>query len=183
MSTHHARQDPLLRPDEATDHTRGPASAPVTVIEYGDFECPSCRQAHVALEIMLPHFGHQMRLVFRHFPVVEDHPHAELAAEAAEAAGAQGKFWPMHDMLFEHQQHLDEGHLLGYATETGLDLARYRNEMSDHVYLQRVQEHMASGHRLGVRTTPTFFVNGVFADVSFGMQHLHEAIDRALSTA
>jgi protein-disulfide isomerase len=176
-----AKLDPLLYPDEATDHIRGPASAPVTVIEYGDFECPSCRQAHAALEVMLPHFGEQMRLVFRHFPVREDHPHAELAAEASEAAGAQGKFWSMHDSLFEHQQHLDEQGVLGCAAEIGLDLTRCRKELSDHVYLPRVQEHMQSGHRLGVRSTPTFFVNGELADVSFGMQHLHEAIDRALT--
>ena len=183
MTTTNAKLDPLLQPDEATDHIRGPASAPVTVIEYGDFECPSCRQAHGALEVMLPHFGDRMRFVFRHFPVREDHPHAELAAEAAETAGAQGKFWPMHDLLFEHQQHLDEPHLLDYAARLGLDLARYRNEMSDHVYLQRVQEHMQTGRQLGVRSTPAFFVNGVIADVSFGMQHLHEAIDRALAAA
>src|SRR6478735_10182750 len=140
MSTLHANPDPLLYPDEATDHIHGRASAPVTVIEYGDFECPVCRQAHGALEVMLAHFGPRICFVFRHFPIRDAHPHAELAAEAAEAAGAQGKFWPMHDLLFEQQQHLDEHHLLDCAVKVGLDLPRYRNEMSDHVYLQRVQE-------------------------------------------
>lgn len=174
--------DSLLHPDEAVDHIRGPASAPVTVIEYGDFECPVCRQAHGALEVMLPHFSNQVCFAFRHFPLRDPHPHAELAAEAAEAAGAQGRFWPMHDLLFEQQQHLDEQHMFGWAAKVGLDLPRYRNEMTDHVYLQRVQEHVQSGRLLGVRSTPAFFVNGAFADVSFGMQHLHEAIDRALAT-
>jgi protein-disulfide isomerase len=175
------RPDPLLQPDEKTDHIRGPASAPVTVVEYGDFECPSCLQADAALKVMLPHFGDQLRLVFRHYPLREAHPHAELAAEAAEAAGAQGRFWPMYEMLFANQQHLKEKQLRQYAESLGLDLPRYENEMKDHVYLQRVQEHMQSGERLGIRSTPAFYVNGVFTDVSFGLQHLHEAIDRALA--
>lgn len=175
-----AKLDPLLSPDGAIDHIRGPASAPVTLIEYGDFECPSCIQAYSALKIMLPHFGHQLRFVFRHFPLREVHPHAELAAETAEAAGAQGKFWPMYELLFTNQQHLKEKHLLDYAAQVGLDLPRYQNEINDHVYLQRVQEHMLGGRHLGVRATPTFYVNGVVTDVSFGLQRLHEAIDKQL---
>lgn len=177
-----ARLDPLFYPNKDTDHINGPASAPVAVIEYGDFECPSCRQAHGALQVMLPHFGGQVRFVFRHFPLRE-HPHAALAAEAAETAGAQGKFWPMHYQLFEHQLHLDEGAVLECASRAGLDLPRYRREMTDHLHRQRVQEQVAGGQHLGVRSTPAFFVNGVFADVSFGLQHLHEAIDRALLAA
>jgi protein-disulfide isomerase len=177
-----ARLDPLLCPDEATDHINGPASARVTVIEYGDFECASCRQAYGALEVMLPHFGAQLRFIFRHFPLPE-HPHAALAAKAAEAAGAQGRFWPMHNQLFEHQLHLDETQMLECASRLGLDLPRYRQEMADDLYRSRVQEQVAGGRRLGVRSTPAFFVNGVFADVSFGLQHLHEAIDRALLAA
>lgn len=175
-----SKPEPLLLPDEAVDHIFGPASAPVTVMEYGDFECPSCFQAHAALKVMLPHFAGQMRFVFRHFPLREVHPHAELAAETAEAAAAQGKFWPMYELLFAHQQHLKDKHLRDYAEQVGLDMARYQNEIRDHVYLQRVQEHMHSGRQLGVRSTPAFYVNGVFTDVSFGLQHLHEAIDRAL---
>ena len=182
MSTVHTKLDPLLYPDEATDHIHGPASAPVAVIEYGDFECPVCCQAHGALEVLLAHFGQRMCYVFRHYPMREAHPHAELAAEAAEAAAAQGKFWPMQGLLFEHQQHLDERRLLECATKAGLDLRRYRKEMRDRIYLQRVQEHMEGGRHLGLRSTPAFFVNGSFADVSFGVQHLHEAIDRALAT-
>ena len=169
-----------LAADPATDHIEGHASARVTVIEYGDFECSSCLQAHQALKVIRPHFGSNLRFVFRHFPLRELHPHAELAAEAAEAAGAQGKFWPMYELLFGNQQHLKEKHLLDYAGRIGLDIARYQNEMRDHVYLQRVQEHMESGRQLGVRASPAFYVNGRFVDVSFNLQHLHEAIDKAL---
>ncbi|MET0544535.1 MAG: DsbA family protein [Variovorax sp.] len=170
----------VLTIDPATDHARGPASARVTLIEYGDFECPSCRQAQSALKIMLAHFGDQVRFVFRHFPLREVHPHAELAAEASEAASAQHKFWPFHDLLFAHQQQLDEKHVTRYAEEAGLDMPRYINEMRDHVYLQRVQEHIEGGRRLSVRATPTFYVNGEFCDVSFGLEHLHKTIEKAL---
>jgi protein-disulfide isomerase len=180
---HPAQPDPLLQPDEAVDHILGSASAPVTVVEYGDFECPSCAQAHPAVAMLRAHFGPRLRFVYRHYPQREAHPHAELAAEAAEAAGAQGKFWAFHDMLFENQQHLKDKHLAGYASLVGLDMARYQFEMKDRVYLQRVQEHVLSGRRLGLRGTPAFYVNGVYADVSFGLQHLHEAIDRALPRA
>lgn len=173
----------LLAPDEATDHIQGPASASVTLIAYGDFECPACAQAFAALKIMLPHFGSQLRFVFRHFPLREVHPHAELAAEAAEAAGAQGKFWPMHELLFANPQHLTEKHLLEYAAQLGLDMPRYRNEMSDHVYLQRVQEHVLGGRYLGLQTTPAFYLNGVFARCSSDLKALYEAIDQALVAA
>ncbi|MDB5778774.1 MAG: oxidoreductase [Polaromonas sp.] len=176
----HSRTLSVLQPDEATDHIRGPASAPVTLVEYGDFECPACSQAYGAVNILRAHFGDQLRFVFRHFPLREVHPHAELAAEAAEAAGAQGRFWPMYDLLFTHPQQLKEKHLLDHASQLGLDMARLRNEMTDHVYLQRVQEHVLGGQQLGVRSTPAFYVNGVFTDVSFGLEHLHEAVDKAL---
>lgn len=172
--------DPLLIPDPATDHILGPASAPVTVIEYGDFECPSCGQAHAALTILLHRFGDRVRLVFRNFPQIGIHPHAEIAAEAAEAAGAQGRFWPFHDLLFAHQDRLKGTHLRRYAAQAGLDLERYDYEMNDHVYLQRVQEHVGGGERLGIHAMPTFYVNGTLTDVSFGLKHLEEAVERAL---
>lgn len=172
--------NPLLVPDKATEHILGPDSAPVTVIEFGDFECPSCRQAHPAVQLLLSHFAHQVRFVFRHFPLREVHPHAELAAEASEAAGAQGKFWPYAELLFNHQSHLDAGHLDTYAKQLGLDMPRFDNELKDSVYRQRVQEQMEIGRRLTVRATPTFYVNGTFTDVSFGLQQLRDAIERAL---
>lgn len=176
-----ARPDPLLQADEAVDHILGQESAPVTLLEYGDFECPACAQAHPAVVILRAHFGRHLRFVYRHYPQREAHPHAELAAEASEAAGAQRKFWAFHDMLFGNPQHLQAKHLAGYASLVGLDMARYQFEMKDRVYLQRVQEHVQSGRRLGLRGTPAFYVNGAYTDVSFGLQRLHEAIDRALA--
>lgn len=164
----------------AIDHVRGPASAKVTVIEYGDFECPSCGQAHSAVEIMLKHFGDKVRFAFRNFPLTEAHPHAEHAAEAAEAAGAQGKYWQMYELLFTHQSHLKDNNLRQYAAQIELDLERYDFEMKDQVYMQRVREHVASGKHAGVRSTPAFFVNGEMVDVSFDLQNLEKAIEKAL---
>ncbi len=172
--------NPLLTPDRATEHVLGPDSAAVTVIEFGDFECPSCRQAHPAVQMLLSHFGRQMRFAFRHFPLREVHPHAELAAEAAEAAGAQGKFWPYADLLFAHQSHLDTARLDTCARQLGLDMPRFENELKDNVYRQRVQEQLEIGRRLNVRATPSFYVNGEFTDVSFGLEHLRNAVERAL---
>jgi len=159
------------------DHVVGPQSAHVVVIEYGDFECPICAQAHQTTKILLKHYGQRMRFAFRHFPLVAAHPHAELAAEASEAAGAQQRFWPMYDKLFENQQHLKEKALRRYAEDIGLDMARYDAEMADHLYLQRVQEHLASGRASGVRSTPAFFVDGTLVDVSFGMERLSDALE------
>lgn len=170
----------LAVPVNHSDHFLGSHSASVTVVEYGDFECPSCGQAYPAVKIMLKHFGEKIRFVYRHFPQSEVHPHAELAAEAAEAAGAQHKFWPMHDLLFENQLHLKAASLRRYAAAAELDLERYDYEMRDHVYLQRVQEHLASGRASGVRATPTFYLNGVVHDVSFGLEQLQTAIETVL---
>ena len=171
----------LAVPVTHTDHVSDADSARVTLVEYGDFECPSCGQAYHAVKILLRHYGNRVRFVFRHFPLREVHPHAELAAEAAEAAGAQHKFWHLHDLLFENQLHLKAKSLREYAAKAGLDLERYDYEMGDHVYLQRVQEHLESGRRSGVRATPAFFVNGVMHDVSFGLERLEQAIEEDLS--
>ena len=165
------------------DHSIGPTHASVVVVEYGDFECPNCGQAYPAVKILRKHFGERMRFVFRHFPLREVHPHAELAAEAAETAGAQRTFWAMHDVLFENQLHLKAKSLRRYAEEAELDLERYDYEMGDHVYLQRVQEHIDGGTRSRVRSTPTFFVNGVIHDVSFGLEHLRQAIETEMYAA
>lgn len=170
----------LLAPDGATDHIIGPVSAKVAIIEYGDFQCPSCGQAHVAMKIILKRCSHRVRFVFRHYPQSEFHPDAELAAEASEAAGAQGYFWPFYEVLFEHQQHLKARHLRQYAGQIGLDLERYDYEMNDRVYLQRVQEQARGGRQLGIRAAPTFYVNGKLTDVSFGLQYLEQSVERAL---
>ena len=173
----HAAPFTLVVPVNHSDHFLGSESAKITVVEYGDFECPNCGQAYPALKIMLKHFGDRVRFVFRHFPLVEVHAHAELAAESAETAGAQHKFWQMHDLLFEHQAHLKVKQLRQYAAEAELDLERYDYEMRDHVHLQRVQEHIESGKKSGVRSTPIFFLNNVIQDVSFGMEQLFQEIE------
>ena len=164
----------------ATDHLFGAPHAPVTIVEYGDFECPNCKQAVAAVKMLLKHFENRVRFAYRHFPLEGVHPHAELAAEAAESAAGQGRFWEMHDLLFEHQSHLKTEHLLGYAERLQLDMARFNAELIDHVYLQRVREHLASGNKSGVRSTPAFFVNGRIQDVSFGLHHLFNAVEAAL---
>jgi protein-disulfide isomerase len=170
----------LTIPVGPADHAIGPAHARVTVVEYGDFECPNCKQAAPALKLLLDRFKDRIRFVYRHFPVEEVHPHALLAAEAAESASAQGKFWPMHDLLFDNQAHLKINQLRTYAERLQLDMTRFASDMKDHVYLQRIREHAQSGRASGVRNTPTLFVNGNIQDVSFGMPALFAAVERAL---
>jgi protein-disulfide isomerase len=170
----------LTMPVNAVDHVQGVSHAPVTIVEYGDFECPNCKQAAPGVKLLLAHFAGRVRFAFRHFPLAEVHPHALVAAEAAECAGSQGKFWEMHDLLFENQAHLKPKHLHGYAEQLELDMVRYVAELDDHVYLQRIREHIESGRRSGVRGTPGFFMNGAIRDVSFGMQALFDATEEAL---
>jgi protein-disulfide isomerase len=170
----------LTPPVTLTDHAIGPTHAPVTVVEYGDFECPNCKQAAPAVKLLLNRFTDRIRFAFRHFPLEEVHPHAVHAAEAAEIAGAQGKFWPMHDTLFDRQPHLQLHQLRSYAEHLQLDMARYDSEMNDHVYLQRVREHMQGGRASGARSTPTFFVDGRIVDVSFDLHSLFAAVEAAL---
>ncbi|HEX7953653.1 MAG TPA: DsbA family protein [Burkholderiales bacterium] len=170
----------LAVPVGAVDHMLGPADARVTVVEYGDFECPICRQAAPAVKLALTRFAGRIRYVYRHFPLEDVHPHALLAAEAAEAAGAQGQFWQMHDLLFENAGHLKPNNLRSYVAKLELDLVRYDADMHDELYRQRVREHIDGGRRSGVRATPTFFINGRLHDVSYGMQHLMEGIEAAL---
>ncbi len=166
----------LAVPPEPTDHGQGPEHARVTVVEYGDFECPSCKVAATTPTLLMERFPNKVRFLFRHFPVPEAHPHAMLAAEASEAAAAQGKFWPMYQLLFDNQAHLNEKSLTRYAGELGLDMTRYLAEMDDHIYLQKVREHVDGARRSHIRATPTFFINGTVQDVSFGMQALHDAV-------
>jgi protein-disulfide isomerase len=170
----------LSMPVSPADHAIGPPHARVTVVEYGDFECPNCKQAAPALKLLLDRFKDRIRFVYRHFPLEEVHPHALLAAEAAESAGAQGKFWPMHDMLFDNQAHLKLNQLRDYAERLQLDMTRFASDMKDQVYLQRIREHEQSGRQSGVRGTPTLFVNRKIQDVSFGMPELFKAVERAL---
>jgi protein-disulfide isomerase len=165
---------------EPTDHMLGSEHARVTIVEYGDFECPSCKVAATTPMLLLERFPNRIRFVFRHFPLQEAHPHALMAAEASEAAAAQGKFWPMHDVLFQNQAHLKDKDLYRYAAGLGLDMARYKAEMDDHIYLQKVREHIAGARRSHIRATPTFFVDGIVQDISFGMKALHDAVASAV---
>ncbi len=173
----------LAVPPQPADHSRGSLRAPVTVIEYGDFECPGCRSAAQTSTLLLERFPGEVRFIYRHFPMPEAHPHAVAAAEAAEAAGGQGKFWQMHDVLFQQQGHLRDADLQRHAAELGLDMARYVAERDDHIYLQRVREHQEGGHRSHLRATPTFFVDGVVRDVSYGLVALHDAVADAVGRA
>ena len=170
----------LAVPVSAVDHLLGVAHAPITVVEYGDFECPNCKQAAPAVKRLLERFVGSVRLVYRHFPLEEVHPHAMRAALVAETAGAQGRFWQMHDMLFENQRHLKLHQLRGYAEKLELDLERYDAEMNDELYLQRVREHFESGIHSSVRATPSFFINGRIQDVSFGLHALVNGVEAVL---
>jgi protein-disulfide isomerase len=173
----------LSEPVDAADHALGPEHAPIVIVEYGDFECPNCKQAAPAVNMLLKHFENQIRFVYRHFPLEDVHPHALGAAEAAECAGAQGHFWAMHALLFDNQTHLDRRDLDRYAERLGLDLPRYHAELNDRIYLQRIREHLAGGRRSGVRGTPGFFVNGAIEDVSFGLRSLFTSTEAALKGA
>jgi protein-disulfide isomerase len=174
--------DLTIQPSTA-DNALGPTHAAVTLVEYGDFECPNCKQAAPGVKLLLARFAGRVRFVFRHFPLEEVHPHALHAALAAEAAAGQGKFWQMHDLLFENQQHLKSRQLRAYAERLELDLVRFDADMADEIYLQRVREQMEGGRRSGVRGTPTFFLNARIKDVSFGMQSLEGAVESALKQA
>jgi protein-disulfide isomerase len=170
----------LVEPLGPSDHVRGPEHAPVTVVEYGDFECPHCKQATGAVKLLLARFPEQVRFAFRPFPLEGVHPHALQAAEAAECAAGQNKFWQMHDLLFEKQEHLKLRQLFEYAQALGLDMARFTAEMDDEIYRQRVRDHQRSGDASGVRATPTFFVNGALVDVSYGLHSLLDAVEAQL---
>ena len=170
----------LAVPVSSADHLIGASHAPVTLVEYGDFECPNCKQAAPAVKLLLTRFAGRLRVIYRHFPLEEVHPNALRAALAAETAAGQGKFWQMHDVLYENQSHLKLHQLRAYAETLELDMTRYDAEMKDERYLQRVREHIEGGALSGARATPTFFINGRLHDVSFGLQHLAEGVEAAL---
>ncbi|MDH4393217.1 MAG: thioredoxin domain-containing protein [Aquabacterium sp.] len=166
----------------AADHVLGDAHAKLTLVEYGDYECPACIQAQPLVQQLVDTHQGRLRFVFRHFPLMEVHPNAELAAEAAEAAAAQGQFWPMHHLLLAQAHHLGPAALAGYALSLGLDMNRFNAEMGDRIYTQRVQEHRRAGVQSGVRATPAMFLNGQIVDVSFGFERLEAAVHAALKT-
>ncbi len=142
------------------DHVVGPDGAFITVVAYCDFECPYCGRAYPIIKRLRSRFQARLRFVFRHFPLVHKHPRAQQAAEAAEAADAQGRFWAMHDLLFEHQEDLEEEDLFAYAEALGLDAERFGRDVADRRFAMRVSRDVESGRRNGVAGTPTFFLNG-----------------------
>ena len=167
-----------------SDHIRGPANnnAPSTLVEYGDYECPYTGMAYPIVKESIKEFGNdKIRFVFRNFPLSDIHPHAQHAAEAAEAAAAQEKFWPMHDYLFEHQKVLDDAHLLEYAQKVGLDIHKFKDDMSIHVYSPLIEESLKGGIDSGVEGTPTLFINGVRYEDSFDLRTFSETLQKYLS--
>jgi protein-disulfide isomerase len=172
---------PQLRlPVSGRDHALGTPTAPVTLLEYGDYECPFCAAAHPAVKHVLQLAPGDILFAYRHFPLTQIHPHAQEAAEAAEAAGAQGRFWEMHDLLFAHQDHLALRDLVEYANALGLDLDRFASELESGAHTARVREDFLSGVRSGVNGTPTFFVNGIRHNGGYDPESLLDAIGSAL---
>jgi protein-disulfide isomerase len=172
----------LIVPVRTQDHRLGPANAPVTLVEYGDFECPYCGQAHTMLQDILDEMRSDLLFVFRYFPMTQVHPHAETAALAAEAAGVQGRFWEMHDALFENQRALSDEDLLRYAEALDLDLGRFEEDMRTRRHFPRLREDFMSGVRSGVNGTPTFFINGARHDGSYEYPVLIRALREAAAT-
>ena len=172
----------LSIPVNKRDHAQGPETASVTLVEYGDFECPHCAAAHVILKQIRKRMGDKLRFVFRHFPLTQIHPHAESAAEASEAANALGQFWEMHDLLFENQPKLNSSNLLMFAKQVGLDTERFARELGEGAYRERVRADFLSGVRSGVNGTPAFFINGVRYDGSWDMEPLVAALKRSVAS-
>jgi protein-disulfide isomerase len=162
------------------DHSRGPLDAKLTVVEYGDYQCPYCGQAYPIVEQLLSKFADSMRLVFRNLPLADVHPHAEAAAEMAEAVGLQGKFWEMHDTLFEHQRDLTDAALRRYAADVGADVEQVERDIDGGGPRQRVDADFESAVRSGANGTPTFFVNGVRYDGSWQLEPFAEYLSEML---
>jgi protein-disulfide isomerase len=172
-------QPRLTVPLDADDHVLGPADATVTLLEYGDYQCPYCGAAHPVVKQLLSMLGDDVRFAFRHFPLTQVHPFALDAALAAEAAGAQGRFWQMHDLLFEHQDQLGRNGLIALAKALGLDLDRFSHDVTERTFEPKVRRDFMSGVRSGVNGTPTFFINGVRHNGGWDLESLLEAIQEA----
>ena len=179
MAERHAHGDELPTTDH--DHVQGAAAARITLIEYGDFECPYSREAVNTVQVLRREFAGDLRFVFRHFPLSDKHPHALQAAEAAEAAAAQGAFWAMYALLFAHQWELEYSDLMDYAGRLGLDKTTFGEALNTHHYFERVRIDVGTGRRHGVTGTPTFFVNGQKQDGDDDLRALTSAIRKALS--
>jgi protein-disulfide isomerase len=163
-----------------TDHVRGRSDAPLTLFEFGDYECPGCRAAYFDILKLQTTFGDRLQFAFRHYPYAKIHPHAELAAQAAEAASAQGKFWEMHELLFSDQSHLKLHDLLGRAETLALDLKRFKAELNDEVYLEQIRADFRTGVQNGVYSTPGIFINGIRVNGDADFESLRRDLDQAL---
>jgi protein-disulfide isomerase len=171
--------DELQQPVEKNDHIRGNTDAPLTLVEYGDFECPHCGHAYGYLPGIREAMGDSLRFVYREFPLSEIHPYAKSAAAAAEAAGLQGKFWQMHDLLFTHQDSLTDADLLGYAQELFLDIGAFREDMISDTVAKKIHEDFLGGIASGVNGTPTFFINSMRYNGPNEAESLLEALRQA----
>ena len=169
----------LTMPVGPRDHSQGPENALVTLVEYGDYECPYCAQAYPIVRKIQEQLGSQLRLVFRNFPMTLIHPHAQHAAEAAEAAAAQGYFQEMQSALFRHQRALSDPHLTEYAAAIGLDSARFQDDLVNHTHASRVREDFLSGVRSGVSGAPTFFINGLRYSGAWDFETMLNVLRRA----
>lgn len=167
----------LLIPVSARDHRQGNDDAPITLLEYGDYECPYCGEAYPVIKEVQRELGADLRFVFRNFPLKQSHPHAELAAEAAEAAAAAGKFWPMHDALYENQEKLGQDFILDLAGSLELDAKRLALDLERGRYRTRVREDFMGGIRSGVNGTPGFFLNGRIYQGSWDLKSLLRALE------
>jgi protein-disulfide isomerase len=173
----------LVNPVSAADHVQGPANAKVTLVEYGDYQCPHCGAAYQIIKAVQKHLGARMRFVFRNFPLNQAHPYAELAAEAAEAAGAQDKFWEMHDALFENQQQLGQPLIEALVKRLKLDAAQFETDLETRKFQSRVKHDFMGGVRSGVNGTPGLFINGERYDESWDEESLSAALLEAAASA
>jgi protein-disulfide isomerase len=169
--------DRLLLPVRATDHSHGPEDAPYTLVEYGDYECPDCGRLYIVLRELQNDIGNRLRVVFRHYPLSGIHHHAQQAAEAAEAAGAQGKFWEMHGLLFERQAALRTRDLIRYAEEIDLDTELFRNDLKQQTYRDQVRADFIAGVQNGVNHTPGLFLNSVRYDSAWDTESIRTLLE------
>jgi protein-disulfide isomerase len=162
---------------ESRDHIQGPINAPITLVEYGDYQCPYCAQAYMIIKEIQERLGSKLRFVFRNFPLTKVRPHAYNAAIAAETAAAQGKFWEMYDYLFKHGQAVTNDSLRRSAANLGLNLTRFDSEFHDRIYSNHIDEDIQSGKNSGVKNTPTFFINGELYNGAWDLDTLLCALD------
>jgi protein-disulfide isomerase len=173
----------LSPPVSERDHVVGPADARVTLVEYGDFECPHCGALYPIVQAARTAFGGNLRFAFRHFPLRASHPHALAAAKAVEAAGEQGKFWEMHDRLYQRQAELSDADLERHARELGLDVERFRRSLGERAHVARIREDLASAGRSGAQGTPSLFINGELYEGSLERDEIFAALARAAVAA